>query len=48
MTAYDADESLTGVVPTSGDYVGCYNDLVGDRVLTTVSTDDAITPAMST
>eukprot|EP00904_Undaria_pinnatifida_P011695 jgi/Undpi1/7656/HiC_scaffold_23.g10129.m1 len=46
MTDYDADVSSPGVVPTSGDYVGCYNDLVGDRILTTVFTDDALTPAI--
>ena len=47
MTDYDADVSSPGVVPTSGDYVGCYNDLVGDRILSTVLTDDALTPAVS-
>lgn len=47
MTGYDADVSSPGAVPTSDDYVGCYNDLVADRVLTNVMTDDALTPAVS-
>lgn len=47
MTDFDADVSSSGLVPTSDDYVGCYNDLVADRVLTTVTTDDALTPAVS-
>lgn len=27
-------------VPTSDEYIGCFTDLIADRVLTTVSTDD--------
>lgn len=48
MTDYDADASAPGLFPTSEDYVGCFNDLVADRVLTTVITDDFLTPAVST
>ena len=47
MTDFDADVSSTSAVPTSDDYVGCFNDLIADRVLTTVTTDDALTPAVS-
>lgn len=32
-----------GLAPTSEDYLGCFNDDVTDRVLTTVVTDDAMT-----
>lgn len=44
MTDYDVDVSMTTAAPTGDDYVGCYNDLVADRVLTNVITDDALTP----
>ena len=33
--------------PSSDDYIGCYNDMISDRLLTTVDTDDALTPAVS-
>lgn len=33
--------------PTSDDYVGCFDDRLGDRVLSTVETDDALTLEVS-
>lgn len=36
-----------GLAPTSEDYLGCFNDDVTDRVLTTVVTDDAMTLEVS-
>lgn len=34
--------------PTSDDHVGCFNDRIGDRVMTSVMIDDALTPEVST
>ena len=45
MTSYEVD--VSSPVPDSDDYIGCYNDMLGDRVLTTVITDDAMTSAVS-
>lgn len=47
MTDTAVEVSSPGPEPTSDDYVGCFSDMVGDRVLTTVTTDDALTPAVS-
>eukprot|EP00904_Undaria_pinnatifida_P011612 jgi/Undpi1/7581/HiC_scaffold_23.g10054.m1 len=44
MTSYEVD--VSSPVPDSDDYIGCYNDMLGDRVLTTVITDDAMTSAV--
>lgn len=32
------------VSPPGDDYVGCYSDVVGDRVLTSVVTSEDLTP----
>ena len=43
MTDSVAEVFPTSAVPTDVEYVGCFNDMVADRVLTTVMTDDAMT-----
>lgn len=47
MTDSEVEVSLPSPAPTSDDYVGCFSDMVGDRVLTIVATDDALIPAVS-
>ena len=47
MTDSEVEEFPPSPAPSSDDYVGCFNDLVGDRVLTTVDTYDTLTPAVS-
>lgn len=43
MTDTDVESSPPGAVPTGDEYVGCFSDMVGDRVLTTVTSDEAMT-----
>lgn len=43
MTDSVAEVFPPSAAPTSDEYVGCFNDMVADRVLTTVMTDDAMT-----
>ena len=47
MTDTEVEVFPPSPAPSSDDYVGCYNDMVGDRLLTTVDTYDALTPAVS-
>lgn len=48
MTDAVSEEVASAPVPTSDEYVGCFTDMIGDRVLTTVSTDDgAMTTTVS-
>ena len=43
MTDTEIEVADPSPVPTSDEYVGCFSDLVGDRVLTTVTTGEAMT-----
>lgn len=47
MTDAVVESPPPGAVPTSDDYVGCFSDMVGDRVLTTVTSNDAMTLGVS-
>lgn len=47
MTEGEPEVFTPGPVPTSEDYLGCFNDMVADRVLTTVVTDAAMTLEVS-
>lgn len=38
------EESPSSPAPTDPDYVGCFSDTVGDRLLFTVEIDQALTP----
>lgn len=42
MTDAVAEVFPPSPVPTDDEYVGCFQDMVADRVLTTVMTDDAM------
>lgn len=48
MTAAEVESSPPGAVPTSDEYVGCFSDTIADRVLTTVTSNDAMTLEVST
>lgn len=47
MTESEVEVFPPGPAQTSEDYLGCFNDMVGDRVLTTVSSDEAMTLEVS-
>lgn len=47
MTDTEVESSPPGAVPTSDEYLGCFSDMVGDRVLATVTSDDAMTLEVS-
>lgn len=47
MTDTEVAEVSSSPAPSSEDYIGCFSDMVGDRLLTTVTTDDALTPDVS-
>lgn len=47
MTNAEVVSFSRGPVPTSDDNIGCFSDVVGDRVLATVTTDNAMTVEVS-
>lgn len=47
MTDTLVEVSPLTLIPDGDEYVGCFNDVVGDRVLTTVSTYDDLTLEVS-
>lgn len=47
MTQSEVEVFPPGPAPTSDEYLGCFNDMVADRVLTTVVTDKAMTLEVS-
>lgn len=47
MTDTEVEVAAPSPVPTSNEYVGCFSDMVGDRVLTTVTTNEAMTLEVS-
>lgn len=47
MTDYGLEVSPPSHSPTGDGFLGCYNDMVGDRVLTSVTTNEDLTPQVS-
>lgn len=47
MVDYELEESPPSPAPTDDDYVGCFTDMVSDRVLTIVMTNEDLTPEVS-
>lgn len=42
MVDYELEESLPSPVPKGDDYVGCFRGMIGDRVLFSATTNDAL------
>lgn len=47
MVDHELEESPPSPAPTGDDYVGCFTDMVSDRVLTIVMTNEDLTPEVS-
>lgn len=48
MVETDLEVSPPSPAPTSDSYVGCFNDMIADRVMASVTVDDALTPEVRT
>lgn len=44
MVDHELGESPPSPAPTGDDYVGCFNDMISDRVLAIVMTNEDLTP----
>lgn len=44
MVDSEVEVSAPSPAPTGDDYVGCFSDMVSDRVMTSVLTSDDLTP----